>query len=824
MRLESLRLKGMLRFRDELHIDCREIPSGLVALTGENGAGKTTVLEIALATLYRRFPSRDTHELVDYAQDRDSYLEAEFAIDGRGLFRARVNLDGVRRQSDAILERIDPDGTRTILTDGKVTTYDRYVRDHFPPVELVRASVFAAQNRFGAFSTLNHQGKKALFSALLGLDHYDQMADTARTAVGLVEKTRTRLVGQRDFLAREVSAEAVAKARRTLEDLRRGLTDATAAVDARAADVARIRDELAALQEAAQAKGDAVKRLGAIEEAIASCARTCQDADQAIGAARATADTERGTLDADTTRQQTELDERLANNRTLLAKREAIEQAQAALATATAELEKLQVGQSTLQQVLDESTADLVTARDAFREAEQTRSALARARRDSQLLGTVPCGGGEDVASCQFLRDARQAVGQVEALAQTDQNYDVRRQAKEDLQNHVRVLQAAQGENRDALDQVRTQIAQLQRDSAQADHVQIAAARIDELTQQRQALRSQATQSRADIEARRDATVATRTDRKVDATVQRDQLEQERTDLQQDVAAYQEASDQAALKANDLRELTEQLQEVSITQSAMATRLDTGETALVAFEQKLAELEQLTAGVGQADQELVEWQFLAKAFGRTGLPVLEIDAAGPTVASYCNDLLATCYGPRFTIDLVTQEAKVSKGKGDTGFKESFAIKVFDNERGGDTRDLSDLSGGEQVIVNEGLMNALALYANERLPMPIRTCWRDETTGALDGENVMRYVAMLRRVQELGGFENIFFVTHSHHGPKRCQQPCGSISRRNRPARMPQERRSSPRTTHSMGSLPGCGRRSIGRRFTSSMPWSRYRKC
>ena len=35
-------------------------------------------------------------------------------------------------------------------------------------------------------------------------------------------------------------------------------------------------------------------------------------------------------------------------------------------------------------------------------------------------------------------------------------------------------------------------------------------------------------------------------------------------------------------------------------------------------------------------------------------------------------------------------------------------------------------------------------------------------------------------------------------PKRCLRPCGSTGRRNRPARMPQERRSSPRTTHSMG--------------------------
>ena len=38
----------------------------------------------------------------------------------------------------------------------------------------------------------------------------------------------------------------------------------------------------------------------------------------------------------------------------------------------------------------------------------------------------------------------------------------------------------------------------------------------------------------------------------------------------------------------------------------------------------------------------------------------------------------------------------------------------------------------------------------------------------------------------------------HHVQKHRPRPCGSIGRRNRPARMPQERRPSPRTTHSMG--------------------------
>src|SRR5690348_17438264 len=45
-------------------------------------------------------------------------------------------------------------------------------------------------------------------------------------------------------------------------------------------------------------------------------------------------------------------------------------------------------------------------------------------------------------------------------------------------------------------------------------------------------------------------------------------------------------------------------------------------------------------------------------------------------------------------------------------------------------------------------------------MPVRTCWRDETTGALDPENATRYLAMLRKVQELGGFAHVLFISHN----------------------------------------------------------------
>ena len=233
-------------------------------------------------------------------------------------------------------------------------------------------------------------------------------------------------------------------------------------------------------------------------------------------------------------------------------------------------------------------------------------------------------------------------------------------------------------------------------------------------------------------------------------------LEREVETARADLAATEAGSQEAQALSGELAALRRQWDE---TTAALA-RVEAGRQELgrrsSALAVRRADLTDVDRRVGILQGELVEWQTLTKALGRDGLPVLEIDAAGPTVSSVANDLLASCFGPRFSLELVTQEAKAS-GK---GLKEAFAVQVLDNERGGAARDIGDLSGGEQVIVEEALKNALSLYCNARNVSPIRTCWRDETTGPLDPENAARYLPMLLRVQQLGGFRHVLFISHN----------------------------------------------------------------
>ena len=132
----------------------------------------------------------------------------------------------------------------------------------------------------------------------------------------------------------------------------------------------------------------------------------------------------------------------------------------------------------------------------------------------------------------------------------------------------------------------------------------------------------------------------------------------------------------------------------------------------------------------------------------------EIDSAGPEVSRIANELLFNCFGPRFSIRFVTQEAKAD-GK---GYKDEFDVYVYD-QRYDRWVSIDDLSGGEKVIVTEALALAIALYNREKNGVTWETLFRDEVSGALDDKHAPQYIAMLRAAREMGHFQRVYFISH-----------------------------------------------------------------
>jgi DNA repair exonuclease SbcCD ATPase subunit len=196
MRLESLRIKGLGPFRDELAIDLARDYAGakLIAVTGDNGAGKTTMLELAIpGAMYRGTPTRGS--LTELATARDAMLEATLVNGTRHTIRHLV--DGVSGKSEVLV--LDAAGG-PVLPDSKVRSYDSWAVKHLPAPEVLFASIFGAQGGAG-FVGLKPGERKAVLLRCLGIERLEGLAERARERVKAhklkIETLETRMGDER---------------------------------------------------------------------------------------------------------------------------------------------------------------------------------------------------------------------------------------------------------------------------------------------------------------------------------------------------------------------------------------------------------------------------------------------------------------------------------------------------------------------------------------------------------------------------------------------------------------------------------------------------
>lgn len=759
MRLETISLSGVLRFPDPVTVDFRELPQGLIALVGANGEGKTSLLEAWIAALYRTLPSRGDRSLVDVAHGAQSAIETTFAVDGVGVYRARVALNGVQRTSEAVLAMETSTGPQ-ILTDGKVTTFDAYVAQHFPPLDVVLASSFASQNRSGSFILRKPKERKQLFSSLLGLSHLDDLSHRSGEAAKLIDAERQRLLTEAKTLARDTSREVEAEIARASAEVEERLERATADEREAKSQVERAEARHATLVESARRHEEAKTQLSAIHRQrlhltgrLDTLKVERQDVERAD-------ERESIRIRQDRDDRVRDLDERIANNRALMQDADAIRSAVTARAANEQATADADGARNTLNGTRERLTDEIASLDRQIERDVATRRALEDATRAAAGRDLVPCHGAGDYAVCQFLHDATAAAERVAGLKAKVDAIDPSRPGRLiDLKAQRDTVLLEFGNATQRCEQLRQERSELDRVARRVGPLEAAEARIEELQREREGVTQQASARLADL-----ATATSERTQQLAEQVER--VNVELATLRAEQATHEQVEEETRATAMQQADCAQSLEAARRAMQSAATtiaRLTAERTAVDgrrrAFEARQTEIAAVDAHRVALDQEWREWHVIGKALGRDGIQTLEIDAAGPTVSSFCNDLLASCFGTRFTLELITQEARKATGKAG-GMKEVFSIRIFDNERGGEPRDITDLSGGEQVIVDEALKNALAIYANTRSSMPIRTCWRDETTGALDVENAERYVTMLRKVQEVGGFGHVLFVTHN----------------------------------------------------------------
>lgn len=127
---------------------------------------------------------------------------------------------------------------------------------------------------------------------------------------------------------------------------------------------------------------------------------------------------------------------------------------------------------------------------------------------------------------------------------------------------------------------------------------------------------------------------------------------------------------EALARAGSVLAAAEQLHLPAARDAQMLDALSQQATALAARRAQIDARRELV------ENELANWNLLARCMSNDRLIALAIDDAGPALSALANDLLLACYGPRFTVSIHTL---LETGKGEQ--KEGFEIVVHDGDCG-----------------------------------------------------------------------------------------------------------------------------------------------
>ncbi len=789
---ESLRLKGFRGIRDgmgrdEIVLDLNRLPAEavLVALSGPNGRGKTTLMDNLHP--YPVMPSRTTQD----GLGRFSYYEhlclpeAEKELiwrhEGR-RFRSHLvfRVSGSKRKTEAfLLEWIDArwqpvslaDGT---LSDGKMDTYTRCVLDILGSPEAFFTSVFAAQGR-QPLSSYTSSAIKSLLAELLG---HAAILKQAAAAGEVAKLLKAGLVAVRTALAdMETEWDTVGQAARDLPGAKAQETAARVAREAAQKAVQDARDRLTTLNGQASAdQANAAHRqeigraMGQVDrDWEASTAQLKQQAEAQATRQRALERRQTARI-ANLRSDQCALDKRLDSLNAVLADASRIGFAVRRSATAKDVFSKREARETACRaQVqrardIDASIAALRT-RIAGLEREAGRASLTAEdlTRRLGLSGEVPCSGTEMQAQCKLLGDAREAKSLLPSAEHSIRRLSTER---EEAALELRKLEAelaGLGTVAVAFDIAERKRAAAGRRMQRFDRL---AARAAEIDRARQDL-GEALRQRAALGAVDDQPTAEEREERlaIDAAISqiaaaRRTIDDKRTretaalaqQLAQLPAPFDTASVQAAAKAVSEAQAAANAADQCLTATVRRVQtLADSASKREALETKVADAR---GNVQRIEAKVIVWTLLAKALGNDGIVALSIDDAGPTLSTLANDLLLNCYGPRFTVSLRTQVATV---KGEA--REGFSIVVHDAQSG-QTKELENTSGGERVWVNDCLTRAIALYLAQNSGRRYETLFSDEADGPLDEEHKRMFMAMKREVLRLGGYGREFFISQT----------------------------------------------------------------
>jgi len=742
VKLKTLTVKGLVPFPEEQTVVFPA--SQAIAITGENGAGKTSLLDCIPLALFKSAPNRKGR-FYEMFRGNDALVDLTFEMSGREYrIRRMINANSGTQKAWLYI-----DGA--VVTEGKAAEFDEAVARHLGVSESAfLASVYHAQNGKGNPLSLDDRERRDLLTEVLGLHRFDpplerviEAAQQADRQAGQIQAKKEALATVRtDIPALEAEAEALrvtfCQTDNELADLeikaqeaRQRVANAQAnaqGLDTLKADLADLDAQIASAQEVvADREGKIAKNKGELVDQAAAIRAAAEQTDRlAVGIAA--------------------LETARANMREQAGSLEAAHRAKLAeLATAEDVALKKVMAAERVTDASGEALSALKSRRDILESKIKGLEPLAG------TIDTVSCAGTDLVRQCPLLGHARTATTDLtakrEELAHAEAKIKADTELLAGLWAEIEPLDAEH-------ERLKAEIAALQQVDPSAtlkveiatndkqieiDHAEIARlaplvknlAYLDgveeRISNYRREIRD-VNERLAGLTARRDAVAQKIADASnVQRTVE---------DHQYELAAIE--TEKATLNTE---------------KSALLAKIGGLNTLIDQARETVAALAEYDAERARLTKRYSTLSLLREALGPKGARALKIDSAGPEISELVNALLRECYGQKFTILIKTQR---QLGNGE--LREALEFSIIDNATGQETI-VENKSGGEQAIIREVISLALCIYQRRRSGFDLRTLIRDEASAPLSELNTELYLSMLRKACEIGGFAQVLYVSH-----------------------------------------------------------------
>lgn len=183
--------------------------------------------------------------------------------------------------------------------------------------------------------------------------------------------------------------------------------------------------------------------------------------------------------------------------------------------------------------------------------------------------------------------------------------------------------------------------------------------------------------------------------------------------------------------------------------------IDTGklDTQIQQIKDTLTFTQEQKENLDELKTEYNEYSILEKAFSNSGIQALELEAAIPSVSELTNIILHEGLGDNFSVVFNTQ--KQSKDR----VIDDFSIDVIDHESGW-TVPLEHLSEGEKIWVMQSLYFAFSTIRMEKTQFSFSTRFLDESDGTLFADRRVQYLNMIQSVHNSGKARLTVMITHS----------------------------------------------------------------